>query len=90
MIELNGVLNTYSDFYFKNSHFRRMKKMAEKLCSVIKEDISLEDISKITKQQSNTTSPNDRIGDEDAFTKALNGSKIFLKAQGYIEKESEE
>lgn len=64
-------------------------KMNNKPCVVKAEDISIEYISNITKNQKNIVSPNERVGEESAFSKALNGSKIFLEAQGY-KKESEE
>ncbi|MEE0857487.1 MAG: hypothetical protein U0L58_09365 [Ruminococcus sp.] len=60
----------------------------EKLCRVIVDDLTIEEIESIYDEQKNTASPNEREGEESAFKKALTGSKIFLKAQGYI-KETE-
>ena len=63
--------------------------MTKKLCTVVADEISLEEIRAINEQQLNTVSQNTRNGNERAFSKALDGSKMYLKAQGFIA-ESEE
>lgn len=53
-------------------------------CVVIREKLTEEDIIRIRNDQKNTSTQNCRIGEESAFSKALKGSKLYLKAQGFI------
>ena len=55
---------------------------SEEKCTVVEREVSLEDISSMLDTQSNIFTPNARKGNEDAFTKTLRGSKIYLKELG--------
>lgn len=54
-------------------------------CVVIRDEISTSDILNMRNEQQNTSTQNSRGGEETAFSRALNGSKIYLRAQGYID-----
>lgn len=54
-------------------------------CTVIQDELSEEDITSMRQRQKNTSKQNSREGEQTAFAKALNGSKLYLKAQGYIQ-----
>ncbi len=62
----------------------KLSKLNEK-CTVAQRNVSLEDISKMLEEQGNIYTPNERKGKEDAFSKTLRGSKIYLKEQGLME-----
>lgn len=53
-------------------------------CTVVQSDVSLEDISNILKEQKEVCTSVEKDESEDAFSKTLRGSKIFLKEQGFI------
>lgn len=61
------------------------KEKKNNSCRVIEREVTEQDIEKILDSQENTVTENDRIGEDDAFNLALEGSKIFLKEHGYIE-----
>lgn len=58
-------------------------------CIVVREELTAEDIMNIRSNQQNTSTQNCREGEETAFAKALKGSKIYLKAQGFISSSEE-
>ncbi len=60
--------------------------MKKRKCIVIREEMSEKDILSTRSKQKNTATQNSRNGKQTAFSKALNGSKLYLKAQGYIGK----
>ena len=53
-------------------------------CTVRQRIVTLEDIKKVLNKQGNICKPNERKGSEDAFSKTLRGSKIYLKEQGKL------
>lgn len=63
-----------------------MPNLDEK-CTVAHREVTLEDVSKMLKEQGNIYTPNERRGKEDAFSKTLRGSKIYLKEQGFCTEE---
>lgn len=60
--------------------------MKHKKCVVVHEKLSENDIDNIRHAQKNTSERSDRKGEESAFSKALEGSKIYLEEQGLTEK----
>lgn len=64
--------------------------MKKKRCTVIVDALSAEQIAEIQANQKNTNTINNRNGTESAFVHALNGSKLFLRAQGYIDEKVED
>lgn len=61
------------------------KEVKENSCRVIERNVTEQDIAEILGTQQNTTTENERLGENDAFELALEGSKVFLKEHGYIE-----
>lgn len=64
-------------------------EMIKRKCFVRRDNLTDSDIQKIVDQQGYSHKHNSRSG-EDAFSKALRGSKRFLKAHGYIEDKEEQ
>lgn len=58
-------------------------------CVVVRKNMTSDEMANIRDNQQNTAAQNNRDGDESAFSKALRGSKIYLKAQGYIDETEE-
>lgn len=58
-------------------------------CTVIVQDITDDDIDRILNNQKNTASLNERRGSKSALSKALDGSKRYLKTQGFTEASEE-
>lgn len=54
-------------------------------CTVIKREVTSKEIKEILQSQKNINSINDRASDADAFEVALDGSKAYLQAHGYLE-----
>ena len=55
-----------------------------------KENITEERICALMRAQKNATKTNEREGTETALNHALRGSKIYLKAQGFLSGEGDE
>lgn len=60
-----------------------------KVCTVSAKNITIEEIEYFNKNQQNIAAQNDRNGSESAFKKTLKGSKLFLKAQGFLSETEE-
>ena len=58
-------------------------------CVVVRPELSVEDIISIRNSQNNTATQNNRKGNVSAFSKALRGSKLYLKTQGYLKSTEE-
>lgn len=65
----------------------RWMKDYKRQCTVDENEITLEEISYIMKNQSNTGTLNERKKGKNAFDVALEGSKIYLEAQHFVEEE---
>ena len=61
------------------------KEVKENSCRVIERNVTEQDIAEILGTQQNTTTENERLGENDAFELAFEGSQVFLKEHGYIE-----
>lgn len=53
--------------------------------AVVNREVTIEEIEDILQNQKNIFTTNDRSNADDVFEVALKGSKVFLKAQGYLE-----
>ena len=53
-------------------------------CVVVQDELTLDMLSEFDNNQRNTTTQNSREGEESAFQKALRGSKIYLRTQGFL------
>ena len=58
-------------------------------CVVVRKNMTSDEMACIRMSQQNTATQNSRDGEETAFSKALRGSKIYLKAQGFINETEE-
>ena len=57
-----------------------------KQCTVVQNDVSLENINNILKEQKEIYASTERDESEDAFSKTLRGSKVYLAKQGFLDK----
>ncbi len=64
--------------------------MVKKRCFVVESDISEDSLAYIQENQRNDSTANTREGETSAFACALEGSREFLKVQGYIDDKAEE
>ncbi|MCM1046875.1 MAG: hypothetical protein NC433_00425 [Clostridiales bacterium] len=53
--------------------------------TVVHREVTIEKIEDILRNQENIITTNDRSSEDDAFEIALQGSKAYLEAQGYLE-----
>lgn len=53
--------------------------------TVVHREVTIEKIEDILRNQENIITTNDRSSENDAFEIALQGSKAYLEAQGYLE-----
>ena len=61
--------------------------MKERKCKVVREEITTEELKKIRDQQQNVRMVEEVENNKGtALKKAIRGSEIFLKAQGYVKK----
>lgn len=66
-----------------------MAKLDQK-CTVVSREVTLEDVERIMDIQANTRRPNSRDGQIDAFSKTLQGSKVYLKEHGLVDETTED
>lgn len=64
--------------------------MKIKRCTVVASPLTVEQVDEMQGNQKNTSTINNRHDNASAFAHAKNGSQLFLRAQGYIEDETEE
>lgn len=61
----------------------------EQKCTVVSRKVALEDVERIMDTQANICRPNSRDGQIDAFSKTLQGSKVYLKEHGLVDETTE-
>lgn len=66
-----------------------MSRVKQK-CTVVSKKVSLEDVKEMLEKQENIQKPNTRSGEEDAFSKTLKGSKVYLKEHGLLDETTED
>lgn len=62
----------------------------EQKCTVAPRKVTLEDVERILDLQANTRKPNSRNSQIDAFSKTLQGSKVYLKEHGLLDETMED
>lgn len=62
----------------------------EQNCTVVSRNVTLEDVEKILNMQENTHKLNSRDSQMDAFSKTLQGSKVYLKEHGLLDETTED
>ena len=62
----------------------------EQKCTVVSRKVTLEDVERILDIQANTHRPNSRDSQMDAFSKTLQGSKVYLKEHGLLDETTED
>lgn len=62
----------------------------EQNCTVVSRKVTLEDVEEILDIQANTRRPNSRDSQIDAFSKTLQGSKVYLKEHGLLNETTED
>lgn len=81
---INSIVDPKSDFTFIIFLYGGIT-MKEKKCVVVYEELSEKEILQNRERQKNIAAQNTREGEESAFEKALNGSKLYLRARGFID-----
>lgn len=59
-------------------------------CTVVSRKVTLEDVEKILDKQANIHKLNSRDSQIDAFSKTLQGSKVYLKEHGLLDEITED
>lgn len=74
---------------FRKRRTKEMSKQKTGHSAVVNREVTIEEIEDILQNQKNIITTNDRSSGNDAFEVALEGSKAYLEAQGYLEDKGE-